>query len=95
MLHGKYILQNDLRMRAALSHSFSIPVGQKASDPILLVILLTGPPSFSKAAHPLSNAALPLVFVFSQADAMFSFYCEFSDLETGSRGIRGIRSGLF
>ena len=37
-----YILQNDFKIRAALSLSLSRDVGQKASDPILFVSLLTG-----------------------------------------------------
>lgn len=60
-------------MRAAFSHSFSIPVGQNASDPILFVSLLIGTPNFSNAAHPLSKAALPPVFVFSQGDGLAGF----------------------
>ncbi len=36
-------------MRAALSHSLSIDVGQKASLPSLLLNLFTGAPSLSKA----------------------------------------------
>lgn len=68
------LLQNDLRIRAAFSHSFSMPVGQKASDPILFVSLLTGPPNFSNAAHPLSKAALPPSLVFDQADGLAALF---------------------
>lgn len=62
------ILQNDFRMRADLSHSGPRLVGQKASDPILLVSLLTGAPSFSKSAQPLSKAALLPCLVLSQVE---------------------------
>lgn len=58
--------QNDFKMRADLSHSWSRVVGKKASQPSLLLSLLTGPPSFSNAAHPLSNAAFPSFFVLAQ-----------------------------
>jgi hypothetical protein len=61
-------LQNDFRIRAALSDSWSSVVGQKASEPILFVSLLTGTPSFSNPVHALSNAALLPDFVLSQAD---------------------------
>lgn len=66
------LLQNDFRIRAALSDSWSSVVGQKASEPILFVSLLTGTPSFSNPAHALSNAALLPCFVLSQADMMMA-----------------------
>lgn len=65
------LLQNDFKMRADLSHSGPSCVGQNASEPILLVSLLTGAPSFSKRPHPLSKAALPPCFVLSHADMFF------------------------
>lgn len=39
------LLQNDFKILAALSHSLSRVVGQKASDPILFESLLTGAPT--------------------------------------------------
>jgi hypothetical protein len=44
-LEKEHILQNDLRILAALSLSLSRVVGQKASDPILFESLLTGAPT--------------------------------------------------
>ena len=58
-------------MRADLSHSGPNCVGQKASEPILLVSLLTGAPSFSKRFQPLSKAALLPCLVLSHADIVF------------------------
>jgi len=66
-MRGRGLLQKDFRIRADLSLSLSRDDGQKASEPILFVSLLTGTPSFSNMAHPLSNAALLPVFVLSQA----------------------------
>ena len=40
------MMQKDCRMRAALSHSWSIVDGQKASDPRALVSLLMGLPAW-------------------------------------------------
>jgi hypothetical protein len=42
---GEHILQNDLRILAALSLSLSKVVGQNASDPILFESLFTGAPT--------------------------------------------------
>jgi hypothetical protein len=58
-----YEPQKDFKMRAALSHSWPRVMGQNASHPSLLLSLLTGPPSLSNAAHPLSKAALPRCLV--------------------------------
>ena len=66
----EYSLQNDFRIRAALSDSWSSVVGQNASDPILFVSLFTGTPSFSNPVHALSKAALLPCFVLSQADML-------------------------
>lgn len=60
-----YVLQNDRRMRAALSLSLSRVVGQKASLPMRLEKRLTGAPSLSAQPQTLSNPCLLFVFVVS------------------------------
>jgi hypothetical protein len=53
------VLQKLRKMRAALSLSFSRVVGQKASEPSLLLSLLTGGPNLSTRFHALSKPTLP------------------------------------
>jgi len=62
---GVNVPQKDLRMRAALLLSLSRDVGQNASDPILLVHLLTGAPILSKAFQAESQPALEPDLVLS------------------------------
>lgn len=66
------LLQKDFNILADLSLSGPSCVGQKASEPILFVSLFTGAPSFSKRAHPLSNAAFEPCLVLSQV-GIFNF----------------------
>ena len=53
------ILQKLRKMRAALSLSLSKVVGQKASEPSLLLSLFTGAPSLSTRFQALSKPTLP------------------------------------
>ncbi len=57
------ILQKDLRIRAALSHSLSKVVGQKASDPILFENLFIGAPTeeCQTSFHPARDSRLTFV----------------------------------
>ena len=57
------ILQNDLRILAALSHSLSRVVGQNASEPILFESLLTGAPTVDVSFHPRLTDHSSLTFV--------------------------------
>lgn len=59
----EHILQNDLKILAALSHSLSRVVGQKASDPILFESLLTGAPTGLCQFLRQSRGGLHLTFV--------------------------------
>ena len=53
------VLQKLRKMRAALSLSLSRVVGQKASEPSLLLSLFTGAPSLSTSVQALSKPTLP------------------------------------
>lgn len=65
LLVGVFLLQKLRNIRAALSLSLSNVVGQKASDPSLLLKLLTGAPSLSTTAYSFSKPNLLPDFVFS------------------------------
>lgn len=66
----RYPLQNDFKILAHLSHSLSRVVGQNASEPILLVNLLMGVPSFSAHPQTLSKPALLPCLRLSRADPL-------------------------
>lgn len=66
MQKTRYVLQNDLRILAALSLSISSVVGQKASLPIRFDSLFTGAPSLSAHPQTLSKPFLLCVLVVPQ-----------------------------
>ena len=69
------LTQKVLRILAALSLSLSRVVGQKASLPILFVILLTGAPSLSAQPQTLSKPFLLPVLVLSQEGRKLETRC--------------------
>jgi hypothetical protein len=74
-------------MRAALSLSLSIDVGQKASPPSLFESLFTGAPSLSTTPYILSKPAFPPVFTFSH---MLGTVLRLGACEAGPCSSRGV-----
>jgi hypothetical protein len=73
------LLQNDLKILAALSLSLSSVVGQKASLPMRFESLLTGAPSLSAHPQTLSKPFLLCVLVVSQDGSLAVTFCILGD----------------
>lgn len=71
----QYVLQNDLKILAALSLSLSSVVGQNASLPMRLESRFTGAPSLSAQPQTLSKPFLLVVLVVSQDGSLDVTFC--------------------
>ena len=69
-------MQNERRMRAALSDSRSMEVGQKASLPSLFESLFTGAPSRSSFFQAQSKVLFEVVLVLDQRDSVLMVAAE-------------------
>jgi hypothetical protein len=75
LTRNQYVLQNDLKILAALSLSLSSVVGQNASLPMRLESRFTGAPSLSAQPQTLSKPFLLVVLVVSQDGSLDVTFC--------------------